>query len=409
MARRAEPRRLTIVRYHLADGTRCRADTPGAVRAVTESETYYATIDGVRVSLGTAVIGEAWGELERRLLRAQLRKQGIHEDRIDAAAKTFDQHRLSWVQAVEDGGATADHVKLIGGRVKALARVAGWLRLSDVTAESCLAALARLVRVEELSVQSRNHYLSAAKQFLRWCVTTRRLLASPLVGIQPINVEASRAYIRRSPTLDEVQKLLTFLASPAGRIRRASGKARGPHPSLSDGPSRAMLYKVAMGTGLRASELRSLCRESFDLDAGTVTVEAAYSKHRRRDTLPMPPWLVSDLAAYFAGGGACWPGLPCKAGRMLQADLAAAGVAHKTTAGVLDMHSFRVLYISELSRLPGVTIKRLMSLARHSTPTLTLKTYARVELADLSAVTDSLPDPGRLPTTTVQKSRESPA
>jgi integrase len=46
------------------------------------------------------------------------------------------------------------------------------------------------------------------------------------------------------------------------------------------GPDRAMLYRVAVGTGFRANELRSLTPESFDLDANPpkVTVEAAYSK-----------------------------------------------------------------------------------------------------------------------------------
>ena len=51
---------------------------------------------------------------------------------------------------------------------------------------------------------------------------------------------------------------------------------------------------MAGNTGLRAGELASLTIGSFDLDADppTITVEAAYSKRRRRDVLP----LRSDLA-----------------------------------------------------------------------------------------------------------------
>jgi integrase len=61
------------------------------------------------------------------------------------------------------------------------------------------------------------------------------------------------------------------------------------------GRERALLYALALRTGLRANELRSLTAASFNLDAGTVTVAAAYSKHRREDILPLPPEILGDL------------------------------------------------------------------------------------------------------------------
>ena len=50
-----------------------------------------------------------------------------------------------------------------------------------------------------------------------------------------------------------------------------------------------MLYTLAVSTGLRAGEIRSLTPTSFDLDADspTVTVAAAYSKRRREDVQPI--------------------------------------------------------------------------------------------------------------------------
>ena len=47
-------------------------------------------------------------------------------------------------------------------------------------------------------------------------------------------------------------------------------------------------------TGLRRQELGSLTPRSFRLDDAqpTLKVEAACSKHRRKDTLPMHPELV---------------------------------------------------------------------------------------------------------------------
>ena len=60
-----------------------------------------------------------------------------------------------------------------------------------------------------------------------------------------------------------------------------------------------MLYRLAVETGLRAGELRSLKVASFDLDHCTLTLEAAYSKHRRQDTIP--------FAARYGGGPAGIP------------------------------------------------------------------------------------------------------
>lgn len=58
-----------------------------------------------------------------------------------------------------------------------------------------------------------------------------------------------------------------------------------------------MLYTVAGMTGLRASEL-ALMPASFALNADTptVTVEAAYSKHRHRDEVTLHPELRAWLA-----------------------------------------------------------------------------------------------------------------
>ena len=63
-----------------------------------------------------------------------------------------------------------------------------------------------------------------------------------------------------------------------------------------------LLYTLAVNTGLRAGELASLTAESFDLDANqpTVTVEAAYSKHRRRDVLPLRSDLVVLLRPFVS-------------------------------------------------------------------------------------------------------------
>src|SRR5262249_60137054 len=76
--------------------------------------------------------------------------------------------------------------------------------------------------------------------------------------------------------------------------------AKGEPFICLDGTDRAMLYIVAAYTGLRCSELARLTPFSFEFDECTVTVHAAYSKHRRRDVLALRADLVERLRNYLA-------------------------------------------------------------------------------------------------------------
>ena len=78
---------------------------------------------------------------------------------------------------------------------------------------------------------------------------------------------------------------------------------------------------------------------------------------------------------------------------MLRHDLEAAGIPYVDASGhVADFHALRHSYITALamSRAP---VKVIQSLARHSTPVLTLGTYAHVGLYDQTAALDALPGP----------------
>src|SRR5262249_40627402 len=94
-------------------------------------------------------------------------------------------------------------------------------------------------------------------------------------------------------------------------------------------PDRAMLYRVALGTGFRADELRSLTPESFNLagEQPTVTVAASYSKHREEDVQPITTDLAERLRQWLKGkqaGERIFARLPKASARMLRCDLARA-------------------------------------------------------------------------------------
>jgi len=125
-----------------------------------------------------------------------------------------------------------------------------------------------------------------------------------------------RRHDRRSLTDEELARLIAAAEQGAAIVRMT-------------GPDRAMLYRVAVGTGFRANELRSLTPESFDLDADppTVTVEAGYSKHRRKDVQPIRQDLADLLWPWLetrSRGRPVFESMPDKTAKMMKKDLAEA-------------------------------------------------------------------------------------
>jgi integrase len=94
----------------------------------------------------------------------------------------------------------------------------------------------------------------------------------------------------------ESRRLRPRTSSLLRELLRATAAA----PSFQglEGTERALVYRVALETGLRANEIRSLRTASFqglDTNEPTATLHAAASKHRREDTLPLRVDLAREL------------------------------------------------------------------------------------------------------------------
>ena len=157
-----------------------------------------------------------------------------------------------------------------------------------------------------------------------------------------------------------------------------------------------MLYQLAMGTGFRANELRTLTPEAFDLDGDppTVTVKAAYSKRRRDDVQPIRTELADALRPWLAARA---PGKPLfgkltkHTADMLRHDLKAAGIPYETDSGTADFHALQTFLRDGAGHQQRAGQDRPIA-GPASTPTLTLGVYAHVGLFDQSAALDALPD-----------------
>jgi len=318
---------------------------------------------------------------------ADLRRRGVIDPRQEHLAanqkRQLIEHLRDFENHLEAKGSTTKHVNNTIAYIRSVSLACGFSTAADVEAGKVSEHLAQLLRAG-ISARAVNARLTAMKSFSRWLFMTDRVRSDPLKCLRrDVKLERiDRRHQRRALTGDEQRRLIT-----AAQL--------GPRVGALNGRDRAMLYRLALGTGLRASELASLTPASFDLadlDNASVCVKAAYSKHRRDDILPLRPDLAEQMAAYIAGKPADAPlfGVPDKPGRMLKLDLAAAGIPYRTDEGVVDFHSLRHTFITTLVR-SGVSPAVAKTLARHSTITLTIDRYTHTLVADQRAALASLP------------------
>jgi integrase len=316
---------------------------------------------------------------------AALRRQGVIDARADGYAaherRPIAEHLSDWEAAIVAKGSSAAHALRSRKRTAKVFERAGVVRLSEMTPSRVMAALADLASLADWSIESRNHHVRAVKGFARWAWRDGRTRDHALLALGTLNPERDRRRVRRPLTPDECLRLI---AATLG----------GPVVKGMSGRDRVMAYAVALGTGLRRNELRSLTPESFDLDAESpsVTVEAAYAKNKRQAVQPIPPALVESLARYLADKAPGRPvfALPDRTAEMLRVDLVAAGIEYQTPAGVVDFHASRHTYVSHVVA-SGASVKAAQTLARHSSPALTIGVYARASLHDLAGAVAKLP------------------
>ena len=295
---------------------------------------YYITLfvrPGVRKTRKGCMDKAATEALARKLeADAMLRREGVIDPKADqyakaearllvvkdANGKVIDGHLADFHASLHAKSTTEKHADLVQSRLVTILDLCNAKQPSQLVPSAVQAAIASLRDGEDnLSLQTCNHYLRAIKQFSRWLWRDGRLREDPLAHLVGFNVQLDRRHDRRALTDEELARLI-------------EAAEKGPLRLSMSGPERAVLYQLAVGTGFRANELRSLTSESFDLDADppVVTIEAAYSKHRRKDVQPIRPDLADLLRPWLKGKPAEEPvfRLPDKVFKLMQADLAAA-------------------------------------------------------------------------------------
>lgn len=332
---------------------------------------------------------KATKELAEKLERdARLRREGL----IDPQAEKLRDQRQAPIDDVVDlyetglksRRTTVKHVSLTLSRVRRIIKGCEFQILSDIETETVQGFLDDLAEEEDFGHRTCNHYVQAIDGFGNWLVSTKRTALNPFAGLTRLNVEVDIRHPRRALSVEEVGQLI--------RSARESGK----DIQCFTPEERARIYIISGLTGLRRKEIASLTPRSFDLkaDPPTVTVQAACSKHRRLDVLPLHPQLIQVLPEWLRGLSKDEFLFPKLANRrtwlMVKKDLERVGIPYQTPEGIADFHAAgRHTYITGLLT-NGATLPEAKELARHTDVKMTMK-YAHIGIGDRAKALANLP------------------
>lgn len=312
------------------------------------------------------------GKVIRRSLgvrdkRAALLKQAEYLRSLelrDAGVETYAETRTSDVASVVDEyeaeltrrGRSPGHLRCTLLRVRRL--LDGARSLADVTPKWIRECLCEVTRQYRLSGKTANYYRTALHGFFAWLIKEERWGKNPVATIERMAQEEPRRQ-RRALDRSEIQRLLS--AAPR---------------------QRALVYWLAIMSGLRRGELCQLKWGDLDVERGTIRLRASTTKNRQDAQQVVPGEVLTALEARRgnARSGECvFRSIPRV--ETLRKDLAAAKVAEETDEGVIDFHSLRVTYATLLARA-GVPLAQAQRLMRHSTPVLTANVYTKLGLED---------------------------
>ena len=301
---------------------------------------------------------------------------GISDPYKEHRKRPLTQHLEDYRKVLQDRDRNDNYVQTTAQRIQDVIDGCGFVLISEISSSKVQRFLAELRRSGR-STASSNHYLTAMKMFINWMVKDRRTPDNPIAGMSKQNTDTDRRRVRRPLSLDEFDQLLQSAAA-------------GPDIQRISGPDRVILYIVACYTGYRRNEIGSVSRRSFNFETSpaTLTVEASYSKRKRRDVIPLrqdfaqliQDWLknqdVCDDEPLFRVTGK-------RTAEMIRKDLERVGIPYEDEDGrVVDFHALRKTFITNLSRA-GVSPKLAQTLARHSDINLTMNTYTSLKILAL--------------------------
>jgi integrase len=212
------------------------------------------------------------------------------------------------------------------------------------------------------------HRLSAVRGWLRYLVNIGAIDRCVMEGWEMLATKGYETKHRRALSKAEAEALIA--------------KCPDDH--------RREIYRFALYTGLRRSEVASMTPASFDFPRKTITIDAKHAKRKTdHQILPMHSKLVEPLRKLCEGKAPDAPifSVPGRAMVVptLHADCKAAGIDPKD----IDFHALRHSFCSLLAE-QGIRPEVLMRLARHKDISTTMRFYVHFKPDDERAALERL-------------------
>jgi len=346
----------------------------------------------------------AWLEMIPSRMMKHFVSWGLVERHRAAIGQALVQHLDDFKKSLMADGCTDRHAKQKCGRArKILFDDCGFLTFADIRASKVKLAIDQVKRTVRKKVdgelqdvelgpaagQTKTHYTRDLRAFTAWAFLDGRTMSDPLALLKRDSQKKkskaaktqTRSFKRRALDPQEIGQLL--VATEAADLRCGL-----------TGYERAAVYRLAIETGLRAGEIRSLKPCDIDLTEGFVRVVPQNTKNGEEAILPLRKDLCDTLKVIAANKHPEAPlfRLPGKPAVMLRKDLKAARIDPEDQAkGRCDFHGLRHCFGSLLAAA-GVHPKIAQDLMRHSDINLTMSRYTHTLLGQGAKAVESLPD-----------------
>ena len=327
---------------------------------------------------------------------AALRRDGVIDPTLDAISKesqrSIEAHLTDYESKLRAANRTEKHITSTTQFIRWIAGHAGFNTASDICADGVNRYAGKL-RDEGRAARTIQAHLNAVKAFTKWLTEHHKLPRDPLSSVKKPNPKADRRRERQMLLPEEWRRLETATES-------------GPERYGMEGGERLLLYRAAIQTGLRSSELRSLTRGRlyFDVAPPYITCKAGSTKNRKDARQYIQPELAASLKDHIATKApkAKVFNLPHETNlaRMLRDDLAEARLQWLSDAKddpqeyaqrqqsdfladtnhegeVTDFHCLRHTCGAWLA-MSGVHPKVVQTVMRHQSITLTMDTYGHL-------------------------------
>ena len=298
-----------------------------------------------------------------------------------SAARTAGKNRLTdhldgFMGSLKVKRCTDKYLLLVENMIKRICEQCGFDVISDLDANRFTAFVNGL----NIAVKTKSHYIAGFKEFAKWLHETGRLPKNNFKLIKtPKVLQSDQVHPRRALTADEVARLIK--AAQTGK----------PFRGIS-GTERALIYRLAVESGLRYNEIKTLKISDFDFTNYVVQIRDANEKARRGAVLPLRKSTADMIKTFLRNKTPQSTAFTLKKGYlMIKTDLEVAGIPYEVDGKFADFHSLRHSTASLLIQT-GANPKVIQSLMRHTDLNLTMSKYTHLYAGQQRETIENLPD-----------------